>query len=594
MAKPSKPSIQATDPIRFEVVRNALAFETNMMGVTLRRSAFSTNIKTRGDFSCAFFDNDFRSVAQSFDQPGHLTSLSKLVPWAVKEYGVGNLEPGDALMVNDPFNGGGHLNDITLISPVHLTNELVGYVANLAHHVDVGGGAPASIGAFRVIYQEGVQIPPVKLVSRGTIDRNVFNLFRAQIRAKREVPGDLRAQLAANHTGASRIAALYERVGKAEILANINELISYSERRTKAGISDLPNGRCHAVGYMDDDGYSDGPVRIEVGIEIDGGSISFDLTGSDPQRDAPANSTYAQTFAACAYAVACLIDHDIPVNHGFYQAIHVHAPAGTVMNATHPAPVVAGWELAARLGDVLFKALSELVPKKVPAGTKGMICHAGFGGMDPRRGEYYCDLETVSGGYGGRYGKDGPDAVQMHMQNTENAPIEETEYAYPVRINRYELVPDSEGAGRWRGGMGVRRDYCFPDQEATFTVLADRVSQRPWGLFGGDEGAPAAYTLYRDEIPKTLPSKVTVTAIPGDVISYRTCGGGGYGNPLERDPQAVVEDVREDLIDITRARDIYGVVVEDGAIDRKEWTWARDATQALRRAHSKVSVDGRL
>ncbi len=549
------------DPIKFEVIRNALLEATEEMAVALRRSAYSTNIKTRADFSCAFFDRNLRTVAQAFAQPTHLGSFVELVPKAVREYGPENLGPGDAILANHPYMGGVHLNDITLISPV-FTGELFGYVASLAHHVDVGGGAPASIGAFREVFQEGIIIPPVKLVQRGIIVPDIFRLVLAQIRSKHETAGDFRAQVAANNTGVRRLNALLSRVGIETVDFYIDELIAYTERRTRADIAKLPKGVFTADGYVDNDGYSDQPVHLVAKVVIDDQGILFDLTGSDPQRRAPVNSTYAQTFSGCAYVLKCLIDPDVPTNAGFYRLVRLIAPEGTVVNCASPAPVVGGWETQVRLTDILIKALAPALPERMIAGTKAMICHAGFGGLSPRTGEYYCFLETVSGGYGGRALSDGPDAVQTHGQNTENAPIEETEVNYPVRITRYELVDDSEGAGKFRGGLGVRRDYLFPDHSPTFTILADRDHEGPWGLFGGRSARHAEYILNPDGEAKRLSSKTTIELRPGDVVSYRTCGGGGYGNPHERDPQRVLRDVRDGKVSVERAREVYGVVVE--------------------------------
>jgi N-methylhydantoinase B len=567
------------DPIRFEVIRNALVEATEEMAVTLRRSAYSTNIKTRADFSCAFFDRELRAVAQAFTQPVHLGSMSESVPRAVRDYGPENLGPGDALLTNLPYPCGAHLNDITLIAPVHHRGELFGYLANLAHHVDVGGGAPASIGTFREVYQEGVIIPPVRLVRGGEIVADVFKLLLAQIRSRRETAGDFRAQVAANTTGARRLVALLDRQGPAAVDVAMGELLAYTERRTRAAVARLPQGVFTAEGSLDNDGFTDRPVRLRARVVIDGEGILFDLTGSDPQRRAPVNSTYAQTFSACAYVLKCLIDPDIPVNAGLYRLVSVVAPAGTVVHCTPPAPVVGGWETHARLTDVILRALAPALPECVPAGTKAMMCHAGFGGVDPRSGEYYCFLETLAGGYGGRAGRDGPDAVQVHGQNTENAPIEETELNYPVRITRYELVEDSGGAGKWRGGLGLRRDYLFPDHAATFTVLADRDREGPWGLFGGQPGRRAEYTLNPDGEARRLGSKVTLELQPGDVVSYRTCGGGGYGRPEERDPELVLRDVREGKVSLQTAREVYGVAIAPGT-----WTVAAEETARLRAA----------
>jgi len=554
------------DPIKFEVIRNALVKAVEEMAVALRRSAYSTNIKTRADFSCAFFDHQLQPIAQAFDQPVHLGSLAELVPRVIREYGSENLESGDAILTNDPYLGGVHLNDITLISPVYHEGKLFGYVANLAHHVDVGGGAPGSIGAFREVYQEGIIIPPVKLVRDGEIVPDVFRLVLAQIRSKRETAGDFRAQIAANYTGVRRIDALLNKMDPKTVAFYIDELLAYTERRTRAELAKLPRGIFTAEGYLDSDGFTDEPVQLVAKVVIDDDGILFDLTNSEPQRKAPVNSTYAQTYSACAYVLKCLIDPDIPVNAGFYQLVRIIAPEGTVVNCTSPAPVVGGWETQTRLTDVIFKALATVIPDCVPAGTKAMMCQVAFGGIDPRTGELYAFYETIAGGYGGRATSDGPDAVQTHGQNTENAPIEEIEINYPVRINRYELVNDSEGAGKHRGGLGLRRDYFF-DHEVSFTILADRDRWGPWGLFGGLSGRKATYVLNPDEEAVELSSKVTVQLKPGDVVSYRTCGGGGYDSPDERDPQLVLRDVRDGKVSLTRAREVYKAV-----IDTDNWT----------------------
>ncbi|TMC54054.1 MAG: hydantoinase B/oxoprolinase family protein, partial [Chloroflexi bacterium] len=383
------------DPIKFEVIRNALLEATEEMAITLRRSAYSVNIKTRTDFSCAFFDRDLRTVAQATGQPVHLGSLAQFVPRVIRQFGPENLAVGDAILCNDPYLGGVHLNDITLISPVYLSSgELLGYVANLAHHVDVGGGAPGSIGAFREVFQEGIIVPPVKLVRAGKIVPDIFRLVLAQIRSKRETAGDFRAQIAANATGVRRLSALVERLGAGVVRQSIDELLSYTERRARAGLRTLPFGVFRAEGWVDNDGYSDQPVRLVVSVSVNDDGVLFDFTGCDQQRRAPVNSTYAMTFAACAYVLKCLIDPDVPVNDGFYRTVHMHAPAGTVVNCTPPAPVVGGWETQTRLTDVIFKALAQAIPERVPAGTKAMMAQVAFGGTDPRTGELYAYYEA--------------------------------------------------------------------------------------------------------------------------------------------------------------------------------------------------------
>jgi len=574
------------DPISFEVIRNALVAATDEMVLALKRSAYSTNIKTRADFSCALFDAELRSVAQGFTQPVHLGSMVEQVPRAVLDYGPENLGPGDAIVTNEPYPSGVHLNDISLISPVHHDNRLLGYVANLAHHVDVGGGAPASIGAFREVFQEGVIIPPVKLVEGGRLVEDVFRLILAQIRSKHETAGDLRAQIAANATGVRRLQALVVRHGSDTIVTTMGSLLDYTERRTRAELGALPHGVYEAEGSVDTDGYTEEPVRLRARIELTADGVAFDLSGCDPQRRAPVNSTYAQTFSACAYALKCLIDPDLPVNDGFYRVVSVDAPTGSVANCTWPSPVVGGWETQTRLVDVIFRALLPAFPERLPAGTKAMMCHAGFGGVDPVTNEYSCFLETFGGGYGGRHGSDGPDAVQTHGQNTENAPVEETELNYPVRVTRLALVADSEGPGRFRGGLGLRKDFLF-QRATTFTVLADRTKAGPWGARGGHSGRPAEYVLVRDGVEHQLGAKSTIDLRGGDVVSYRTCGGGGYGPPQERDPERVLRDVLEGKVSAARARECYRVAVDEEmrAVDS-------EATSALR-AESVSDIDSR-
>jgi N-methylhydantoinase B len=567
------------DPVQFEVIRNALIEVAEEMGLTLRRSAYSTNIKTRADFSCVIFDAELRFLASNFAQATHLGSMYRMVPMVVRDYGPENIGPEDTIMANDPYLGGVHLNDIALISPVHHRGELFGYVANIAHHVDVGGGAPGSIGAFREVYQEGVIISPVKIVADGEIVHDVMRLVLSQIRSKHETAGDFRAQVAALKTGIRRLGELLDRYGHETVSFYANELIEYTERRTRRGISALPRGTFTAGGQVDNDGFTTDPVRLAAKVVIGEDEILFDFEGSDRQRRAPVNSTMAMTLSACAYVLKCLIDPDIPANEGFYRVLRINAPLGSVLNCKHPSAIVGGFETHIRLVETILKALAPALPEEIPAATKGMLCHAGFGGPDPETGEYFCFLETLAGGYGGRHGSDGPDAVQVHGQNTQNAPIEEMELNYPVRIVRYQLVEDSDGPGKWRGGLGVRRDYEFPERPVSFTILADRDRQGPHGLFGGLPAACAEYVLNPDDEGRRLGSKTTVELAPGDVLSYRTAGGGGYGPPSERDPQLVLADVRGGKVSIERAREIYRV-----AVDASAWIVDRSATELLRRA----------
>src|SRR5215471_11982506 len=571
------------DPVRFEVLRNALLAITEEMGATLRRAAYSTNIKTRGDFSCAFFDGELRTVAQAFAQPSHLGSLAHIVPHAIRTYGAEHLEPGDGILINDPYLGGVHLNDITLITPIFYRHDLVGYVANIAHHVDVGRGAPGSIGVSSDIYQEGLVIPPVRFVKAGEIDRDLFAMIRANFRGTREISGDFRAQTAANRLGVQRIAALFERYGTAELQRYLAALLDYTERRTAAALAQFPDGSFSAESYMDGDGVRDEPVKLAVTVQIDHGRVCVDLTGCDAQRPSPTNATFSQTYSGVVYVLKCLIDPDIPVNDGFYRLVDIRTRPGSVVSARHPAAVAAGWEVAMQLCDLLFKALAEALPERVLAGTKGCICNIAFGGINPATDEYFTYYETIAGGYGATLCNDGMDAVQAHFQNTENAPVEETEANYPVRILRYELIDDSEGAGQYRGGLGVRRDYTFPGHAPSFSILSDKARFAPWGLFGGEAARAAKYILNPDTATaRELPSKITFQLNPGDVVSVQTPGGGGTESSLDRSPARVAADVAQGKISAARARALYGVVVDpvSHALDGAATTAARAALRS--------------
>ena len=571
------------DPVRFEVMRNALLAITEEMGATLRRAAYSTNIKTRGDFSCAFFDAQLRTIAQAFAQPSHLGSLAHIVPRAIRHYGCDNLEPGDGILVNDPYLGGVHLNDITLVSPVFHDGALFGYVANIAHHVDVGGGAPGSIGVSNEIYQEGLVIPPVRFVQGGRIDPNIFAMIRSNFRGTREISGDFRAQTAANRLGAQRIEAMIGQYGAENFERYLEELLAYTERRTRVAFAQFPDGRFEAQMHMDGDGVSDEPIRLVAAVEIDQGTLTIDLTGCDDQRKSPTNATAAQAYSGVVYVLKCLIDTDIPVNDGFYRLVDIRSRPGSVVCARHPAAVAAGWEVAMQLCDLLFRALAPALPERVVAGTKGCVCNIAFGGIDPESDEYFTYYETIAGGYGASCSNDGMDAVQAHFQNTENAPIEETELSYPVRILRYALVEDSEGGGRFRGGLGVRRDYAFPGHAPSFSILSDKARFPPWGLFGGLEARAAKYILNPETAnARELPSKITLQLSPGDVVSVQTPGGGGVETPFERAPERVCADVGEGKISVERARSVYAVVVDPatGVLDEA----ATAAERARRRA----------
>jgi N-methylhydantoinase B len=571
-----------TDLIRLEILRNKLTAIAGEMAAVLQRTAYSTNIKTRLDFSCAIFDHSVRTVAQSFSQPVHLGSLAHFVPRIVAEYGPTRLRPGDGILCNDGFRGGVHLNDVCLVAPVFHGGRLVAFVATLAHHVDVGGGTPGSlVGKSTEIFGEGVRIPPVRLVNEGKLDENVFKLIENNIRSPRETGGDLRAQIAANNTGMRRIVELFDKYGEEIINQSVGELLDYTERRAREEIRKFPRGVYEAEGHMDGDGLRDEPFKVHVKITVGEDKVVFDLTKSDRQQKGPVNATYAMTLSNCAYVIRAMMEADLPVNDGFYRVVEVIAPQGTVVNAQYPAAIGGGWETAFRVCETAFQAFGKSIPERLAAGSKGALCNIAFGGISPRSGNYYVFYEAMGGGYGARATKDGIDAVQPHGQNTENSPIEETEANYPVTITRYELIPDSEGAGRFRGGLGLRRDYLF-DHEVVFSVLSDRAKFPPWGLAEGLSARAAKYIANPDTEHRECGSKTTLQLRPGDVFSVQMGGGGGYGPPWERDPARVLQDVLAERVSVERARAVYGVIFDPatGSVDEEATRQKRETLRA--------------
>jgi N-methylhydantoinase B len=532
------------DPVTFEVLRNAVINATEEMALTVRRAAYSTNIKTRADFSCAFFDTKLRCIAQSFAQPSHLVAMATIAPNAIREFGPARLFPGDAILVNDPHRGSSHLNDICCIAPVHLDGQCIGYLANMAHHVDVGGSSPASLGLNTELFQEGIILPPTRVASGGEIDENLLGFLLANVRAPRETSGDLRAQLSANVVGAARVASLAERYGIPLLEHFFDELVAYTQRWTARDLAALPAGSWEAETFRDDDGFSDKPVRLKARVTIGGGRITLDVTGSAPQLASPLNCTRTMAACALAFVARCLVSPDISINAGFLACIDVIGPDGLCCTALRPAPVVGGWEMAQKIAELIWLALHPAMPGRVPASGKGLIVNLGFGGMDPARGEYYCYMETIAGGGGARPGLDGPIAVQTNLHNTENAPIEEVEMNYPIRIVRYGLIPGSGGSGRFRGGLGVRRDFEFPFADCNFTIFSDGRRFAPWGLDGGGPGACARYVLDPDGEARELPSKVTLVIPKGGRVSVQTPGGGGHGDPAMRAAAATDTDIR--------------------------------------------------
>ncbi|MDR7426306.1 MAG: hydantoinase B/oxoprolinase family protein [Armatimonadota bacterium] len=540
------------DPITVEVVRNALTFATEEMGVALRNSAYSPNIKERMDHSCALFDARGDLIAQAEHIPVHLGSL----PWGVRNVLAHlareriRLDDGDVIMLNDPHLAGTHLNDITLITPVFAEGKLIAYSANKAHHVDVGGRAPGSItGDASELLQEGVVIPPVKLLQRGELAHDVLALVCSNVRLPDTTMGDLRAQIAANNLGARRILELVGRYGTDVVQASWEAIIAHSERLARQDLTSLPQGVYRGEDCLEDTGTRQEPAWIRVAVTVDRGKVHVDFNGTDPQVDAPLNAVFGVTLSAVYFAIKCILDPSIPMNEGILRIVTVSAPEGTLVNPQRPAPVAGGnLETSQRIADVLFRALARAIPDRIPAASNGSMNNVMAGGYDPGRGRVWVYYETIGGGSGGRPGGDGVDGIHCNMTNTLNTPVEAMEQYYPVRFERYELRPGTGGRGKWRGGCGIERSWTLVAPSATVSVLAERTRIPPWGLAGGGPGGLGDHWVRRgDGRWERLRGKGTIVLSAGDTLVIRTPGGGGYGDPAERDLASLQRDRLNEL-----------------------------------------------
>ncbi|MCB0255544.1 MAG: hydantoinase B/oxoprolinase family protein [Anaerolineae bacterium] len=526
------------DPVRIEVFRHLFASVAEEMGTVLRRTGYSPNIKERRDFSCAIFDASGQMIAQAAHIPVHLGAMPLSVQAVLESM---DLEPGDVAILNDPYRGGTHLPDITLVTPVFVSaGKLLGFAASRAHHADVGGMSPGSMPIARDLYGEGLIIPPLKLVAGGEINQALLDLLLANVRTPEERAGDLRAQLAANATGVRRMGDLVTRHGMEEIERAMQALLDYAERMTRRLLAGLPDGTYRFRDLMDGDGVDAEPAAIAVAITIDGDAVLVDFTGTSPQRRGSINAVYAITLSATYYAFRCLLGQDVPTNSGCLRPIRLIAPEGTLVNARRPAPVAGGnVETSQRITDVLLGALAQAAPDRVPAASQGTMNNLTVGGWDAERGQPFAYYETTGGGMGARPGKDGVDAIHTHMTNTLNTPVEALEFAYPLRVQRYEIRRGSGGAGRWYGGDGIRRDLELL-VDAQVTILSERRVLAPYGLAGGEPGAPGRNVLIQNGQETELPGKVTLAAEAGEVISLETPGGGGWGDRRQSAEEGVL------------------------------------------------------
>jgi N-methylhydantoinase B len=524
------------DPIDTEIFKNIFHSIAEEMGAALRRTAFSPNIKERRDYSCAVFDGDGEVIAMGDHMPVHLGSMPKSVSAVLDDF---ELAPGDIAMLNDPFRGGTHLPDITLVAPVNVSSGMrypEFYVASRAHHADVGGAHAGSMGLCREIYQEGFRIPPVVIMRGGKMQPDVLALLLHNVRTPEEREGDLGAQIAACHTGAERLHEICIRYGRERVKRAAKELLDYSEELMRQFLKQIPPGSYWAEDFLDNDGLNDRHVRIVVSTNSSPAragrrkTVIVDFTGSDPQVEGSLNAVEAITYSACFYVFRCLLAEHVPATAGLMRPIEVIAPPGSVVNAHPPAAVAGGnVETSQRIVDVLLRALAEAIPERAPAAASGTMNNLSIGGVNPRTQEPFAYYETIAGGMGARPTKPGVSGVHTHMTNSLNTPIEALEHAYPLRVHRYSFRPNTGGQGKHRGGDGIVREIeVLADAECT--LLADRHRFSPYGLRGGGDGAVGkALLIHKNGESRVLPGKFNIRLRKGERIRIETPGGGGWG-----------------------------------------------------------------
>lgn len=522
------------DAVTLEIMRNQFEGVAEEMGQVLITSSYSPNIKERRDCSTALFDAEGRLVAQAEHIPVHLGAMPEAVN-TVLDYGP---EPGDVFVLNDPFEGGTHLPDVTMVSPVTVDGEVLGYAVSRAHHADVGGMTPGSMPAgAQEIYQEGIRLPPVRLVKRGDVNDDVMSLLLANVRNPGERRADIRAQIAANDRAEERLRDLVDEHGRSRVVAAFDSVISYSRDRLLAELAELPNGTYSARDVLEGDGITDEEIPIEVAVTIGDEGISVDFAGTAPQVPGNVNAPFAVAKSAVYFVIRCVTDPEIPPNRGCYDPISVSVPDGSLLNPQPPAAVVGGnVETSQRVTDVVFAALAEAVPDRVPAGGQGTMNNLTIGsrGGGADGFTYY---ETIAGGFGGRPTKDGMDGVQVGMTNTLNTPVESLEAEYPLFVEKYGLRENSGGRGRFRGGLGVVRSVTV-ETDATVSLLTERRRVAPRGIAGGSDGRCGENEIDGERVP----AKTTRDVTAGTTITVLTPGGGGHGPAAERDPDAIETD----------------------------------------------------
>ena len=561
--------VSQADPATFEIVKNSLYKIAEEMRVVLAKTAYSPILKSAGDYSCGVFDATGDMVAQGPDLPIHLGSMPDAVRAVVAAFGA-DVHDGDVFIHNDPYFGGSHLPDVNVVRPAFHEDRLLGFSCLRAHWPDVGSATPGSYGAVTEVYGEGLRLPPLRLASRGVLSSDLEKVILANVRTPDERKGDLGAQLAATLRATERLAALARRYGTDQLVGYMREVMDYSERLMRAALEDLPDGEgtfedfCDGDGIPDDADGNDARFRIRLAVRKTRDRMIVDFAGTDPQVKGPMNAPLSVTASGVYCGLKTAIDPNnlIPPNSGCWRSIEIRAPKGSVVNADFPAPVVyANHEMSHRVADMIMGALAQFMPEQVMACSQGTSAILTLGGVDPRTGKRYVSYETVKGGFGARPTKDGINVIASGISNTMNTPIEVLEMAFPVRIERYEIEPDSGGAGRFRGGAGARRVWRMLDgADATGALCMERMTSPPFGIRGGKAGAAAVVTLTTpDGATRHLPSKGAFAAPAGSVVDMRTPGSGGFGPPAERDRAAIARDLRDGYVSEEGAARDYGV-----------------------------------
>ena len=534
------------DIISLEITWNNLKSIADESYITLMKSAFSTNIKERHDHSTAITNSKGKLIAQAENAlPAHLASMGGLIQHVIDEYGK-NIFEGDIFIANDPHVAGGtHLPDINMAMPIFSKNQLMGFVANIVHHADVGGAAVGSMsGGLNEIYKEGLRIPLVRLYNKGKIVNDVFRLLLLNMRLSDERKGDLNAQISACRLGVKRVKELISKHDEVYLNNTFEEILKRSKIRMQAAISKIPDGDYSFTDYMDDDGLNTKNIKISVTIKKKGKKILFDFSDTDEQVEGNFNLTFNATQSSVCYSLKALLDPDLPNNSGIFDAIEIKIPKGSLLNCLSPASVALRLNTCQRVVDVVLGAFIEILPKKITGAANGANTSAVFAGINPNNGQRYVYLETLGGGMGGRYSKDGKDGVQVHLTNTSNLPVEAIEMEYPLRVEEYSFVENSGGAGKYRGGLGIRRIIRPIAHKCEFSGVGERFKHSPWGVFGGKPGKPGKFFIKHKngKITKLSSKSSSIYTTEKDAIIMETPGAGGYGDPKKRSKENILKD----------------------------------------------------